>query len=336
MANTLTEYGYLCNNEIKKGIIDTIISVSPLLRRLPFIELNSNALAYNLESAAAGGSWVTTGDTIVESTPTWAQRTIALSELIGDADVDTFAAQTRDSQQDLKAAIIEKKAKGLAADFDKAAIMGRTTSEATYLSTKCMKGLLIQTAECESLTSTVADLDGVVNTQVYAPFAESNVLTLEHMGVLIDRVLPAPDVLMMSRRMRRKLTTLAQAAGTNLVHDNDKLGFPVTRWGDYEILINDYIYDNYLDGSSSIVTIASYAPGTPVARASGTDNSVIFAMKLGEDGVCGLWNGGIITEDLGILETKDATRTRIKMYPAIVTFSTRAIAAMIDVLDTAL
>lgn len=40
--------------------------------------------------------------------------------------------------------------------------------------------------------------------------------------------------------------------------------------------------------------------------------SSIYAVKLGRQGIGGLENGGIQVERVGELETKDATRTRVK------------------------
>ncbi len=50
--------------------------------------------------------------------------------------------------------------------------------------------------------------------------------------------------------------------------------------------------------------------------------STIYALKFGVGaGVTGLENGGIQIERVGELETKDATRTRIKWYAGLALFS---------------
>jgi len=78
MANTITEYGYLSNSPVLKGIVKTIVNESPFLARLPFREIAGNSLIYNLESTEAGVQSYVTGDTWVEGTTVWAQRTSAL------------------------------------------------------------------------------------------------------------------------------------------------------------------------------------------------------------------------------------------------------------------
>lgn len=328
--NTLVEYAKLSTDALKAGIADTIVKESELLRRMPLVEINGNSYKYNLESALADASWFNVGDTWVEGTPNWEQRSVALSILGGDADVDKFVQQTRSNVQDQKAAVIEKKAKAIAYEFEKQAVLGGTT---TQKDAKSMEGLLQLIAECESTATT--DLDAGNNGQVIKAADASAALTLDMMDELIDAVKPGrPDAIMMSRRMRRKLNALARAAGANLEHDQDQLGFPVQTYGGIPVLINDWIKDNFQDGSSGVLDISSYDYSK--TRASGYDNSVILVLKFGEDGVACIHNGGIQTEDLGTLQVKDATRTRIKFYCGAALFGTLKAAVLINVLDTAL
>lgn len=330
MAVTLAQAGYLETDAMKKGIIQTIINESPFMRRLPFIGIQGNAYKYNLQTTATSIGWYTVGSTITESTPVWAQRSVELSELIVDADVDKFVAQVRSSEQDVKATVIEQAAIDFKDEFEKMAIQGYVTDE---LTTYQMKGLMKLLAEVESATTT--DWDWSANAQICYPSATSGELTLAAMDELRDLIKPGrPDAFIMSRRMQRKLTTLTRAAGCNLEHDNDQLGFPVEKYGGIEILICDHVLDNISDGSSGEINVTTI--DQDVTRASGYDNSVIFAVKWGEKGICGIQNGGIDTEDIGTLSTKDATRTRIKWYVGMANFSKSSIAAMVNVLDTAL
>lgn len=339
MANSLVEYGYLATDIMVKGIVKTIMNESPFLARLPFREIAGNALLYNLESTEAGTGWYAVGDTWVESTTVWAQRSTALAILGGDADVDAFAKQTRSNEQDVKAAVIELKAKAVADEFEKRAIQGYTT---TLYTTKQMKGLMHLLAECESATTT--DWDGAVysvgggnNSQIISANGTSLALSIDMMDFLRDLVKPKPDCFIMSRRMRNKLQSLARATGNNLTYiaDPRQAGHLVTMWGEQEVIISDFILDNIQDCLSSVVTIRDTNPAT--TRASGYDNSVIFALRWGEnDGVSGVTNGWIQTEDIGKLETKDAERTRIKFYCGMANFGKVSLAGLIGVLDTAL
>ena len=52
-ALTLTEGAKLTNDVLLEGVIETVVSESPILQRLPFIEIVGNGLTYNRENAAA-------------------------------------------------------------------------------------------------------------------------------------------------------------------------------------------------------------------------------------------------------------------------------------------
>jgi hypothetical protein len=67
------------------------------------------------------------------------------------------------------------------------------------------------------------------------------------------------------------------------------------------------------------------AGGLYSAKTGGTASS-IFYLKFGPNDLTGLQNGGLETIALGQLETKDATRTRIRWYPSIGVMRTISIA----------
>ena len=63
-----------------------------------------------------------------------------------------------------------------------------------------------------------------------------------------------------------------------------------------------------------------------------TDNSTIFAMQFGEGALAGLSApGGLTVERVGSLETKDATRLRVKWYASLALFNTLKLAKLIGV-----
>ncbi len=68
------------------------------------------------------------------------------------------------------------------------------------------------------------------------------------------------------------------------------------------------------------------------SQAKGTSGNVcssIYALKLGQGvGVMGLEHGGIQIEEIGELETKDATRHRIKWYASIALFAELGVARL--------
>jgi len=320
MAATLAEYKYLGNDaEIRRGIAITIIKEFPWLVDMPFVQISNDASRYKMENAAARADTYEVGETWIEGTPTWEYRDAHLAILGGDADDDNFGRLAA-AGEDTLGAMVELKSKAVANWFGELCILGRTTAVAKYSAEKNFKGLLRLLCECESSTTT--DLDGALfsaigsanNSQVIgAASGASATLTLDMIDVLVDLVKPKPTHLVMNRLLRRKLASLARAAGNNLEHDKNALGMPVLRYGEQVILIDDFVPVNFPDPSTLVFAPASYTPTTAVA--AGNDTSPILAVRMAEDGLCGINGEGMIqVERFDKLETKDAKRVRIKAY----------------------
>jgi len=306
MALTLAEASKLSNDFLLQGVVETIVKDSPVLKQLPFIEIWGNGLTYNQEKTLPGIDFYETGDTWAESTPTFDQKTANLKIMGGDADVDNFLKATRSNLQDLETAVVELKAKALKDKFDETFIYGSTASDP-----KQFDGLI-------ELIDT-----GSAGDQLIAAGASGATLTLSMLDQLIDAVKGGkPDVLLMSRRSRRKINALVRASGTMLETDRDKWGSFIQYWDGIAIGVNDCILDTHTVNDS--VETAT----------TGGDCSTIYAIQFGEGGLCGLTAPGHLTvEHIGSLETKDATRTRIKWYCSLALFSAIKTAALIGVKD---
>ena len=133
MALTLAEGAKLSNDVLLEGVIETVINDSPVLQRLPFVEIVGNGLTYNRENAAATAAFYAVGETWTEDTPTFTQITATLKILGGDADVDNYLARTRNNVQDLEAAVLALKAKAVQRTFDDTFIDGDTGADAEGL-----------------------------------------------------------------------------------------------------------------------------------------------------------------------------------------------------------
>jgi hypothetical protein len=289
-----------------QGVVETIVHDSPILQQMPFIEIVGNVLTYNQEKTLPTIDFYDVGDTWAESTPTFEQKTASLKIMGGDADVDNFLKATRSNIQDLEAAVVELKAKALRDKFEETFIYGDLTTNA-----KQFDGLrkLINTT---TASSQVIAMDGTGAT-----------LTLGKLDELIDAVKGGkPDILLMSRRSRRKINALVRAAGGMIESDRDKWGNFVQLWDGIPIGVNDWILDTHvLSGSVETAT-------------TGGTCSTIYAFQMGEGALCGLTGPGHLTvEPIGSLETKDASRTRIKWYCSLALFSSIKTAALIGVKD---
>ncbi len=306
MALTLAEAAKLSNDMLLQGVVETIVKESPIIQRLPFIEIAGNGLTYNQEKTLPGIDFYDVGDTWVESTPTFEQKTANLKIMGGDADVDNFLKSTRSNIQDLEAAVIELKAKAVKDKFEDSFIYGDDSTNP-----KQFDGLrkLIDTS--------------TTGAQVVAMGATGATLTLAKLDELIDAVKGGkPDLLLMSRRSRRKLNALVRAAGGMMDTDRDSWGNFIQFWDGIPIGVNDWILDTH-------TLAASVETGT-----TGGTCSTIYAIQFGEGALCGLTSPGHLTvEPIGSLETKDATRTRVKWYVSLALFSSVKAAALIGVQD---
>jgi len=260
--------------------------------------------------------------------------------------VDNFLKSTRSNVQDLEAACIELAAKAVRNEFENVFLNGDGSSDkftGLYYSLKgtawvadtatALGAIVVPTAGLENgfryeATAVAGDTKTHATTQPTWPTVEgatvvddqvtwtcrlgnhqgsgANGATLSFTSLdkLIDLVRGGkPDILLMSRRSRRKLMVLARAAGTNLLIGDGALGQTVEYYNGIPLAISDWALDNFTVGTSA-------------------DCSVIYAFQMGEGGVCGLTSPeGLTIERLGSLETKDATRTRIKWYVSMADFS---------------
>ncbi len=139
-------------------------------------------------------------------------------------------------------------------------------------------------------------------------------LTLDKLDELIDTVKGGkPDLLLMSRRSRRILNKLARTSGSFLETDRDEFGQMIQFYDGIPIGPSDYIADDQTQGTSS-------------------DCSTIYAFQMGEGALVGLTApGGLQVERVGSLESKDASRTRIKWYASLALFNAVKLARLIGV-----
>jgi HK97 family phage major capsid protein len=296
MALTLAEAAKLSNDVLLTGVIETVVQESPVLQALPFIEVVGNGLTYNRENTLPSAGFFDVGDTWTESTPTFTQQTVALKILGGDADIDNFLLKTRSNLQDLEAAVVQLKAKATAHKFEDTFINGDTAVDA-----KSFDGI-------DKLTAAG---------QAVSMGANGGTLTLDKLDELIDKVKPGkPHLLLMSRRSRRKLTALSRATGSGLiVSERNQFGQMVDFYDGIPIGINDWVSDAKTVGTS-------------------TDCSTVYGLQLGEGAVMGLTApGGLTMERVGSLESKDATRFRVKWYVALAVFNTLKLAKLTGVRD---
>jgi hypothetical protein len=259
------------------------------------MEVQGTAVTYNREATMPAASFYDVGDTWTEATPTFTQVQTTLKILGGDADVDNFLQATYADPNDIEAEVIANRAKAVAHLFSDTFFNGDSSVNAKAF---------------DGLTKT---LNGTG--QEFALGANGGNLTLDNMDTLIDMVLPGkPDALLMSKRSRRKLSSLRRSSGNLLETDVDAFGRRALFYDGIPVIVDDFVSDAQTQGSSN-------------------QCSSVYAVKFGQGtGLLGLEHGGIGIEPIGDLETKDATRWRIKWYAGLATFSLLGVARIKGVL----
>ena len=283
MALTQNEAAKLSNDLLLRGVIETVSKESTVLRYLPFLQVVGNSIAYNRENDMPAAAFYQPGDTWVEATPTFSRHTAKLTILGGDADVDNFLQNTYADANDIEAEVIANRAKSVAHGFSDSFFNGDAT-----VNPKSFDGLHKLTSGGQTITAG----------------SNGGALTLAKLDELVDMVKPGkPDLLFMSKRTRRKLKDLRRSSGSVVETGVNQFGQQVDFYDGIPLVVDDFIKDDRTLGT-------------------GTNLSTIYAVRIGQStGVMGLEHGGISIERVGELETKDATRTRIKWYCGLALFS---------------
>ncbi len=312
MALTLAEADKYSTNQQLVGVAEISMDANPMLAMTPFIPVRGNALQYQRELAAAAPTFIAPGGTVTEGTPTTTLVTTALKILIGDADIDKFLRITRSKDQDLEAELIAMKARNFADTWGDKAIYG---------------SIAIDANEFDGLHTLILALAAgqTINTSVDVTPDPG---TFTNLDTLLDAVRPRADALLMSRRSRRGIQSLARSQGWDLALSTvGGISKPVSFYNDTPILICDFI------GDVELLT----AGGLFSTKTGGTASS-IFAVAFGDGFFSGISADDpnaqddleriIQLENVGTLETKDANRMRVKAYTALIAKSGQCLARL--------
>jgi hypothetical protein len=297
MAVTLAQAAVLSTNMLQRGVIQTFIDESPILDRLPFMEIEGNAYQYTQESSLPGIAFRAVNAGYTESTGAVVNATVGLKIFGGDADVDRFIARTLGNLNDQRAIQTRLKAKAAAIFFTLNFFEGDSTTPEQF----------------DGLRKTLT------GNQVVAAGANGATLTLAMLDDLISRVPGGPDVIYAPSQAISKINALVLATGVSVLPvERDQYGKLVRFYAGIPLVDPGYA----TDGTTQILAYDETQGASAVTTS-------IYAVKFGEqEFVSGLTNGGIDVYDLGELETKPAYRTRIEAYMAIGIFNGKAAARL--------
>lgn len=284
----------LSNNTLEQGVIEEIIDRDDLFAVLPFVKVNSKAYLYNREDTLASADFLDPNEEIQESASTFKEVVAKLRILAGDVDIDKFLDTTMGDTNDQMAIQIAKKAKGVARQFHKTLATGDTTTNA-----KAFDGIAkLVTAE-----------------QTISAGENGGALTLALLDELCDLIPLGADVLVMRRGTIRAYRALLRATyGTDAVMQQlENFGRPMLTHNGIPIIMNEFLAADEVQGTA-------------------TNTCSVYAVRLNEaDGLHGIYGGdsaGIVVENIGTVQNKDATRIRLKWYCGLALKSTRSLARL--------
>jgi hypothetical protein len=301
MAVTLAESAVLSANQLQRSVIEIFIEESSVLDRIPFMEIEGNAYAYNRESTLPGIAFRSVNESYTESTGAFAPFTESLAIMGGEADVDRFIVQTRGNLSDQRAAQTRLKTKAAAYKFNETFFEGDVAVD-----TKSFDGLRKR----------------LTGAQVISAGTNGATLTLDMLDQLIDAVIGGPDIIYMPKSLIRKTNALVRAAGGTVAEPLEERG---KRFFSYSgILLADPGVG--VNGTTDILNFDE-------TQGSSSITASVYAVHFGEEEfVSGITNGGVMVDDLGLLESKPSYRTRIEFYCGMGIFNGKAAARLKGVL----
>lgn len=298
------EAAKLSHSQLEAGVIEEIIDRDDLFSILPFKHVDGKAYVYNRENTLASASWLDPNDEVTESASKFQEVVARLRILAGDVDIDKFLQATQSDTNNQMAIQIQKKAKGVGREFHRVLAQGNATTNA-----KTFDGIGELAKQAQDYSATVG------GQQIITAGANGNALTLTMLDELLDAVPNGADVIVMRRGTIRAYRALLRATyGTDAVMQQlENFGRPMLTHNGVPIIMNEFLAGNEVAGSNA-------------------NTGSVYAMRLNEvDGLHGIYGGsnaGIVVENIGTVQNKDATRIRLKWYCGLALKSTRSIAQL--------
>ena len=319
------EAAKLTNNDLVAGVIEEIIDRDQLFAQLPFTRVDGKAYVYNREAATSwdalnvdtlGNSiepaFTDVGTSIAEKAAKFTEITTNLRTLIGDVDVDKFLQSVYANTNDQRAIQIAQKAKAMGRKFRRTLIQGDNSVNALEFS-----GLA-------KLSTDAFSNAGQTFASQAVPSTAGASITYDMRDRLLDLIPNGADAIIMRPSVLRAYRALVRASGGVLAESVmiENFGQPVMSHNGVPILVNEFM------------PITETHSATAPAATGGVLTSV-YAVRFNEiDGLHGIYGGesaGVVVEDLGTVQTLDATRTRLKWYCGLALKSSKSLARLTGV-----
>ncbi|AIZ16394.1 hypothetical protein AH67_05230 [Bifidobacterium pseudolongum PV8-2] len=317
MALTLAESAKLSTDSLQKGVLETFVQTSPVLDRIPMMDIQGNAYAYNEEATLPGVAFRGVNEAYTESTGTVNQKTEKLSILGGDADVDRFIQQTRSNLNDQRATQTAMKVKAISYKFQDAFINGDSTVDTNGFDG--LKKRLTGNQVIDAATNGLKIIgDGKDDVHKFLDM-------LDELLAAVPGINGTNGAIYTNAAIQRKIGSALRHVGLDSVLEEDITGKRTIQWNGVPIL------DIGTTADGKQILGQDETQGT--APAATSLYAVRFGASEGDQAVTGLTNGGVQVDDLGLLQEKPVYRTRVEFYCGVAVFGGKAAARLKGVLN---
>lgn len=220
---TIAQTADLTQDELQKGVIETMATESKLLAVLPFMSVEGHGYSYNVEKSLAGVEFREVNTAYNTTAPTTERKTEFLTILGGEAIVDSFQVEVHSNINDLMAVETALTAKSIGHKYEQTFLNGDSAKDS-----KAFDGLI------KRATALTGDHNVTATADIVADI-----------DVLLDAVQGGADALIMNKKTRRALTAVAR---TNIDYKVNEFGVQVAHFGgvpiidvEAEILADEYI-----------------------------------------------------------------------------------------------
>jgi len=294
---TLLEAAKYGDDQLKRGVVETLIQESPILEMLPQTSISGNALKVQVENTLPAPAFRDVNESYSRTHGTDTERYFGTAILGGEVFVDNYLVRVRGNVTSVKARQYAKFAKAMSRTYDKYFFDGTGTA-------KDFKG--INALIDEGLGQKVIQASG------------GGPLSLAKMDEAHDelRSQSSADVILMNRTVRRKLTDLGRnSSGYFSLLDvgDDRFGRQIMQWNGIPVrIIGD-------DKDGSAILGYDEDPGD-----GATDCTSIYYIAFGEDenvtGLLGL-GGSFDVVDFGETESAPGHMGRVELYPGVAIYN---------------
>ena len=297
------------DDQLKSGVVETLIQESPILEMLPQTSISGNALKVQVENSLPSPAFRDVNESYTRTHGTDTERYFGTAILGGEVFVDNYLVRVRGNVTSVKARQYAKFAKAMSRTYDKYFFDGTGTA-------KDFKG--VNSLITEGLGQTIIQASG------------GGALTLAKMDEAHDllRAQSSADVILMNRTVRRKLTDLGRnSSGYFSLIDvgDDRFGRQIMQWNGIPVrIIGD-------DKDGTAILGYDEDPGD-----GATDTTSIYYIAFGEDenvtGLLGL-GGSFDVVDFGETEAAPGHMGRVEVYPGVAIYNPLSIVRHYGILD---